>query len=183
MQEIWVGLQGAENLYQLSNTGKLKSLAKTWICGLNSVRHKPDTIMAWAQDNNGYSITSIQTNGKRKMISLHRQLAIHFIPNPENKPQVNHKDGNTRNNQLSNLEWATQAENTQHAYDTGLLRKRFEEESFNGKAVRITRKKTGEVFIFPTLTRAAKEMGLNICSISENLNGHAKSWNYKFEYA
>lgn len=182
MQEIWVDLIGAEGLYKLSNNGILMSLSKTWICGQNTIRSKPDSIMSWANDENGYSIASVRINGKKKMISLHRQLAIHFIPNPENKPQINHKDGNTRNNNISNLEWATQSENTKHAYDTGLFRKRFEEESFNGKSVKITKKKTGEIFIFPTLTKAAKDMGIHITTISQNLNGNAKSWNYKFEY-
>ena len=69
---------------------------------------------------NGYYHVDIQENGKATKFALHRLLATHFIDNPLNKRTVNHIDGNKLNNALSNLEWATVAENSQHAYDTGL---------------------------------------------------------------
>lgn len=70
--------------------------------------------------NNGYYTVSFSVNGKTKSILAHRALAIAFIPNPQGKHQVNHIDGNKLNNSLSNLEWATGAENIQHAYNVGL---------------------------------------------------------------
>lgn len=69
---------------------------------------------------NGYYHVDIQENGKATKFALHRLLALHFIPNPENKRTVNHIDGNKLNNALSNLEWATDSENCQHAHATGL---------------------------------------------------------------
>lgn len=69
-----------------------------------------------------YKSISYSENGKQKHITIHRLLGKAFIPNPENKPQINHKDGNPRNNILDNLEWVTAQENVQHAYDTGLVR-------------------------------------------------------------
>jgi len=69
---------------------------------------------------NGYRHVDLYLNNKGTKIATHRLLATHFIPNPENKRTVNHIDGNKLNNSLSNLEWATDAENIQHAYDTGL---------------------------------------------------------------
>lgn len=69
---------------------------------------------------NGYMHVDIQEFGVAKKFAIHRLLAINFIPNPENKRTVNHKDGNKLNNNLSNLEWATVAENVKHAYDNGL---------------------------------------------------------------
>lgn len=68
----------------------------------------------------GYACVDIQENGKAKKHYLHRLLAQHFIPNPENKPEVNHIDGNKQNYSLSNLEWVTSSENVKHAHDTGL---------------------------------------------------------------
>lgn len=72
------------------------------------------------RDRNGYLAFTVCVNSKRKNITLHRALAITFIPNPENLPCINHKDGNKQNNALDNLEWCTVSQNIQHAYDTGL---------------------------------------------------------------
>jgi hypothetical protein len=68
----------------------------------------------------GYFLVTLVNNECRKNQFIHRLLAQHFIPNPLNKPQVNHIDGNKQNNALSNLEWVTAAENSQHAVRIGL---------------------------------------------------------------
>ena len=69
---------------------------------------------------NGYYHVDIHENGTATKIAVHRLIALHFIPNPDNKRTVNHIDGNKLNNCISNLEWATDSENLQHAYDNGL---------------------------------------------------------------
>lgn len=69
----------------------------------------------------GYSYVTITQNKVRKQFFVHKLVATAFIPNTENKPQVNHLDGDKQNNMVGNLEWATQAENTQHAYDSNLI--------------------------------------------------------------
>ena len=69
---------------------------------------------------NGYYHVDIQEFGKATKVALHRLLAIQYLPNPNNKRTVNHIDGNKLNNNLSNLEWATDSENVQHAHNTGL---------------------------------------------------------------
>ena len=68
----------------------------------------------------GYKFLSLSHQGKTKTTMLHRMLAECFIPNPHNYPQINHRDGNKVNNELSNLEWCTPSYNVQHAWDTGL---------------------------------------------------------------
>jgi predicted DNA-binding protein YlxM (UPF0122 family) len=73
--------------------------------------------------NKGYVRFRICVNGKSKNLSLHRIVAETFIPNPENKPEVNHIDGNKLNNTVENLEWNTRKENADHAYRTGLFGK------------------------------------------------------------
>lgn len=70
-----------------------------------------------------YSIVSLSLNGKQKHFYVHRLVAETFIPNPKSKPQVNHIDGNPSNNHYSNLEWCTNSENIQHAWDMGLIKK------------------------------------------------------------
>ena len=67
-------------------------------------------------DKDGYEIVSLWKNNKRKSFRVHRMVAELYLPNPHNKPQVNHKDGNKTNNKLENLEWATASENNKHKY-------------------------------------------------------------------
>jgi hypothetical protein len=73
-------------------------------------------------EKDGYKTVSLWggKGTKRKRYYVHRLLAEQYIPNPENKPWVNHKDGNKSNNRIDNLEWSTISENLQHAYNTGL---------------------------------------------------------------
>ena len=95
-----------------------------------------------ASSKTKYKIVSYMENGKQKNIAVHRLVAIAFIPNPENKPEVNHINGDKSDNNVSNLEWVTRKENTQHAYHNGLMNpmKNGEPCIFCGK---ITRSKTG----------------------------------------
>lgn len=71
-------------------------------------------------DRQGYKITMFFYNNKQRRCFVHRLIALTFIPNPNDLPQVNHKDGNKKNNHVSNLEWCTCAHNIQHAIRTGL---------------------------------------------------------------
>ena len=81
---------------------------------------KLDLILQARQSSNGYLIVTLDG----KQLSVHRLVATHFLPNPYNYSQVNHKDGNKLNNHYSNLEWCTAKQNMQHAFETG-LRKGF----------------------------------------------------------
>lgn len=95
--------------YQISTYGRVKSF---W--------GKTPKILKPQLHCTGYLCIGLRLNGKRKICRIHRLVATVFIPNPDNKPQVNHGDGHPLNNHLSNLTWATGSENTQHAYATGL---------------------------------------------------------------
>lgn len=80
---------------------------------------------------NGYHIVTIHLEGKKIQTKTHRLVAKLWIPNPENKPAVNHIDGNKDNNHYTNLEWCTNAENNYHAYRTGLKNNSGEHNAFS----------------------------------------------------
>ena len=101
--EEWRDIKGYEGLYQISNKGNIKSL--------NYKRTGKEKIREGTIDNTGYKIISLCKNGKVKKYLIHRLVAEAFLPNPDNLPQVNHKDENKLNNNVENLEWCTQEYN------------------------------------------------------------------------
>jgi hypothetical protein len=110
--EQWKAIAECNGEYSISDDGRVKShkygkerILKSGLRGL---------------PRNQYSIVWICVNRKNKPHTIHRLVAMAFIDNPNNKPQVNHKDGNKLNNHIDNLEWCTASENHQHAWDTGL---------------------------------------------------------------
>lgn len=111
-----------ENLYTINSNGEIFSLDRI-IVGTDSVNYpkKGKKINVKVNCKNGYFQVALWKDNKGKLYSIHRLLAQAFIPNPLNKPQVNHIDGNKLNNSLSNLEWVTVSENSVHALKTGLV--------------------------------------------------------------
>lgn len=117
-QEIFKPIKGYEGLYEVSNLGRVKSLCKEWICGRNTPKRKEETIIRNGHRKD-YDFVSLSKDKKIKYPSIHRLVAEQFIINYENKPDINHKDGNKRNNYFKNLEWCTKSENQTHAYKKG----------------------------------------------------------------
>jgi len=104
--EIWKNIEGFNELYQVSTFGRLKSIR--------------NNIIMKQRNRGGYRCSKISLKGLAAHKSTHIYLAESFIENPENKSQVNHKDGDKENNHISNLEWNTPSENAIHAYENGL---------------------------------------------------------------
>jgi len=105
-KEIWADVAGANGRYQVSTFGNVLKLK-------SSKRSKERVVQPFI-GHNGYKVIKLMYSGKRIGTGVHRVVALAFIPNPENKPHVNHKDGNKLNNHVSNLEWMTAVENKQH---------------------------------------------------------------------
>ena len=118
MDEIWRDVVGYEGVYQVSNFGNVRSLDKNRAYK-NTTRHIKGKILK-SCNCLGYKILTLSKDNIKTNYRVHRIVAEHFINNPDNKPYVNHIDGNKKNNHFSNLEWCTRSENSLHAYKIGL---------------------------------------------------------------
>lgn len=106
-QEIWKEIPGFEGLYHVSNNGNIKSLSRRGTVGL---------VLAKKRHKKGYVECCLCKDSKLRTLTVHRLVAIAFIPNADNKPQVNHINGIKTDNRVENLEWCTNFENQNHSW-------------------------------------------------------------------
>ena len=157
--EIWKNVREIEpdaDEYFISNKGKIKN---------------KNGELSEGRLQNGYNIGYIGKDVTRKLV--HILVAKLYIPNPENKPCVNHKDGNKTNNCVTNLEWNTYSENTQHAFDTNL--------NSHGIKIKVTNLVTNKETIYPTKVRACEDIKVEIKTFNRYLKSEKPYQNMKFE--
>lgn len=119
--EIWKDIPDYEGIYQVSNKGNVKSLSRVLIFSDGRVYRFSEKILKISPVGEGkYPTIHLYRDGVRKTLSIHKIVAQVFIPNPENKKTVNHKNGNKFDNRVENLEWMTYQENNNHAICNGL---------------------------------------------------------------
>ncbi len=121
MQEIWKDIKGFEGYYQISNTGKVKSLARMRKSKNGSLSPLPERLLKLKTNKAGYKCVHLRCMEYQCWPNVHRLVAEAFISNPENKPTVNHIDANKENNNVDNLEWSTHSEQMVHAVNNDLL--------------------------------------------------------------
>lgn len=119
MQEVWKDIPGYEGIYQVSNMGRVLSVKFGPKSVAVPLRQTPK-IMSASRSSSGYFHVQLYKGGKSSTKLIHRLVAEAFIPNPDNLPQINHRDGNKANNRFDNLEWVTVSENQKHAIKLGL---------------------------------------------------------------
>ena len=117
--EIWKDIPNYEGIYQVSNLGRIRSLDREITYANGKVGLYKGRIMKLKMSKYGYVVFHFSVDNKKKAITVHRLVAETFIPNPGDKPCVNHIDCNRANNKVSNLEWCTYKENVQHAIKCG----------------------------------------------------------------
>lgn len=179
-EEEWRPIEGFVGIYEISNWGNVKTLTRE-IKDYRGTYIRKGKILNRYNDKAGYYKVKLY-NGDASFAScpVHRLVAIHFISNPNNYPQINHIDGHPENNYVSNLEWCNISQNTIHAYKTGLKKK----ENYVGEAcifAKLTekqvldiRKEYAEGNIFQTT------LGLKYNTTTTNINSiiHRNTWKH-----
>ena len=155
---VWVTIAEFPN-YQINADGKVRSRKD----GKEKIK---------SVSKRGYWVMTMRKNGKTFLRTLHRMLAIAFIPNPENKPEINHIDGNKKNCSLDNLEWVTSRENNIHARNTGLHK---------SDGDKPTGQFSGGVLIrtFKSASEASRILGISRANICNCARGNTRLKTYK----
>ena len=167
MEEHWKEIKGFPN-YLISDLGRVYSLNRNRCLKARLNRY-------------GYEYVTLSENGVQKALTVHRLVATHFIENPENKPEVNHVDGNKTNNDFRNLEFVTRIENQRHAVETGLVKGLKQQEIERIRCLynegNITLKDIAKIYgVNPSSIRAhVKDLG------SKDLGSHEKLKPYKIK--
>jgi len=118
--ELWVDIKGYEGYYQISNMGRYKSLDRSYVAKKRNCLFRLKGKIMRPNESRGYLVAVLSMDYKTERFPVHRLVADAFLPNHENKRTVNHKNGNKKDNKLSNLEWATDSEQQLHATKIGL---------------------------------------------------------------
>lgn len=179
--KIWKDIPGLSGFYQVSNSGEIRSTGRTLVTNnqhgffKKTIRQK----ILSQHIRKGYMCITIL--GKK--YSVHRLVAESFIPNPENKPQVNHKNGIKTDNRVENLEWVTAKENTEHAIKIGINKIKRGHDHPNSKPVGLISSSGEVVKVFATFREAAAALGLHETSVLRVCKGRYKTaGGYSFRY-
>jgi len=176
LNEIWKDVRGYEGIYQVSNMGRVRSLDRYIDYGFRKA-FKAGQILAIGRYPNGYCYVNFCVNRKRTSQLIHRLVAIAFIPNPNDLPEVNHKDEDITNNIVFNLEWVTSKKNANY----GTRNKRVGEK-LSIKVIKID-KELNPVKIYNSLVEAGNENNIDISSIIRVCKGKQNtSKGYKWMY-
>lgn len=183
--EIWKDIEGCEGLYQVSNQGRIGSYK------VRATTNTRDSIFILKPyiGNNGYSCQMLKHNRIQKNHSIHRLVAKAFIPNPENKPCVNHLDGNKLNNNDWNLAWVTYSENEIHSYrvlnkkPNTVSKGRFGSLHHRSKTVLQYSLKGDFISVYGSAFEAQRKNGFHRSGIAQCCRGILKTFRgYKWKY-
>ena len=163
MEEIWKPIEGYEEFYEVSNLGRIKCLERYVPIpnpkfGTVGYRTYPERIKPCVINKQGYRQVTLSKNAKSHTLRVHRLVALAFIPNPLNKPYINHIDGNKTNNCVDNLEWCTASENNWHAsLVLGIDRSHCPDVAHEANKIPVMR---DDGVIYPSMQALMREIGL-----------------------
>ena len=162
-EEIWCPIKGYEGIYEVSDQGRVRSL-----------KFGKERILKQGRNPEGYLLVCLCKNGEHKAYKVHRLVAQTFIPNPDNLPQVNHKDENKENNSVHNLEWCTNKYNSNYGTRNQRISKSVLQYTKSGVFVRE----------WKSATDVKRNLGYSSCDISSCCTGRYKTaynfiWKFK----
>jgi hypothetical protein len=166
MEETWKTVKYAEN-YEISDQGNIRTKKNNRLLKINYERLK---------ETNTRARPGLTSNGKLKQYYLHRIVAEHFLDNPNNLPEVNHKDGDFYNNKLENLEWISKIDNMRHAVLTNCIKNKYRTK------IKATNNETNEIRYFESITSCSNELEIAKGAISRCCRNKLINKKYKFEY-
>ena len=189
MQEIWQDIEDYKGLYQVSNLGRVKSLKRITI-GEKYGKHKIKEKILKEGKCGKYNIVILRKNGQNKTFYIHRLVAKAFIDNINNYPEINHKDGNTINNNVKNLEWCNRSYNIKHSYR--ILKRKINVKGFIEYNERHKRKinqydlNGNFIKTWNSIKDAENFLNLkysgSICECCQHKKGRKSAHGYKWEY-
>lgn len=179
--EIWVPVNGYEGIYEVSNMGRIKTLARTYYGGVCPVIMK-EKLRKFHTKKKGYLALLLSKDTIDVNTTVHRVVAKNFIPNPENKPQVNHKNGNPSDNRVENLEWCTNQENMTHSWKV-LNRKSWPQPK--GADSPLSKKICCDNFglVFNSIKEACEILDVNntrVTEVCKDIKVHTKGLTFRF---
>lgn len=177
MEEIWKDITGYEGYFQVSNLGNFRSLDRIIKYKTNGTRVYPGKSLLTEIIVEGYARIVLMKNAIKHRYMCHRLVAQEFIPNPENKPFVNHINGIKSDNRVENLEWCTQSENEIHSFST--LGNTMSGKTYPKKVKCI---ETGVEY--PSMLQAVRALGDNACieGLKKAINANRLYHGYTFIY-
>lgn len=185
--EIWKTIKGYETNYEISNLGRVRSIDRIYKRTFNTTRKLTGKILKPFLVNGNYLCVYLCNDAGKKSHKVHRLVATHFIPNEENKREVNHIDGNRQNNQLNNLEWNTRAENNLHSYlhlgKKPPMKGKTGSKCKNSKQVVQLTKQGETIKVWNSITEAQNKLGIAGTNISKCCRGYFETMGgYKWKY-
>ncbi len=175
--ENWKQIEGYKPIYQVSNLGRIRSMCRSTNDN-GGLFHRKERLLKYGKTKNGYLLVYLYSeDGKKNTIPVHQVVARAFVPNPENKPEIDHIDGDKTNNVPENLRWVTHKENCANPI-TAIKQKYFIKEKAKYKKSICAYSLSGElVGTWPTITMAAEATKTCRHSISTAAKGKYKTAN------
>lgn len=178
MEEIWKAVIGYEGRYEVSNKGRIKRLLRVVVGRNKHVYSIKEAFLIPSRDKDGYLVCKLRNGMTRKQLRVHRIVAEAFIPNPNQYPEINHRNEIVSDNSVYNLEWCNSKYNTN--YGTGIyrrslsIRKRIYQCTFDGTVISV----------YPSVSEESRQLKISKGNISSCLTGRIKSTSgYYFTYA